>query len=130
MLNIEEAVPRADLHIMTAGVYDLTIEKGATFRKTIYITDSDEVAVDITGYTAQMQIRRTSQSAANFIELTTSNGGITITGAEGKIALYVSDVDTTAITEDRGIYDLEIFNGTDIVKILRGSVSILEESTK
>ncbi len=115
---------------MTAGAYDLIIEKGASFRKTIYLKDSDEVPVNLAGYTARMQIRRTYQSSDFYIELTTSNAGIVITPLEGKIALYISDTDTSAITEDKGSYDLELLDGTHVTKLLRGSVSILEEITK
>lgn len=114
---------------MTAGVYDLTIEKGGTFNKTIYLKDSNEVAVNLVGYTARMQIRRTINSSNYIIELTTGNGGITITGLDGRIDLFISDTDTSAITEDKGSYDLELLDGTGVTKLLRGTVSILEEIT-
>ena len=44
---------------MAAAQYDILIEQGATFSRTFVWKDSSEVAVDLTGYTARMQIRKT-----------------------------------------------------------------------
>jgi hypothetical protein len=115
---------------MTAGVYDLTVEKGSTFSKTIYLKDSNRDPVSLIGYTARLQMRRSIHSSSYFAELTTENGGIAITGSLGKIVLSMSDTDTSALTVDRGTYDLELVNDTGVTKLLRGSISILEETTR
>ena len=41
-----------------AAVYDITIEQGATFRLSLVWKDSSNVPVNLTGYTARMQVRR------------------------------------------------------------------------
>lgn len=114
-----------------AGKIDLTIDKGATYRKTFFWKDSAGVPIDLTGYTARMQIRENYSSNTLIAELTTENGGITITPLEGKIELFLSDTDTTALTQSKGVYDIELLApGGDVIKFLRGYVSILQEVTK
>lgn len=116
---------------MAAGKLDLVIEKGATFQKTLYYKDKTKVAIDLTGYTARMQIRETPQSSTFVAELTTENGGITITGAAGQIDLLLSATATSAISVDSGNYDLELESpGGVVTKLVRGHVSIIEEITK
>lgn len=116
---------------MAAGKLDLIIEKGATFRKTLYYKDKTKVAIDLTGYTARMQIRETPQASTFIAELTTENGGITLTANEGKIELYISDTATAAISVSSGNYDLELITaGADVIKLVRGHVSIIEEITR
>ena len=116
---------------MAAGQLDLTIEKGATFKKVLYWKDSSKNAVDLTGYIARMQIRSSIKASSFLIELTTENGGITITPLEGKIELYISDTNTSALQGNVGVYDMEVIDGSDTVtKFIRGVVSMTEEVTK
>ena len=42
---------------MAAGLYDITIEQGATFQMNLTWKDSTGSPVNITGYTARMQVR-------------------------------------------------------------------------
>lgn len=116
---------------MAAGKLDLVIEKGATFRKTLFYKDSNKDAIDLTGYTARMQIRDTAASTAFLAELTTENGGITITPLLGQLDLFISDTDTSALASDSGVYDCELIDaGGEVIKLVRGTVSIIEEVTR
>jgi hypothetical protein len=45
------------------------------------------VAINLTGYTARMQVRSTLESAEALIELTTANGRIALGGSAGTITL-------------------------------------------
>jgi hypothetical protein len=58
---------------MAAGQYDITCEQGATFARTLQWLDENEVAVDLTGYTARMHVRKTVKATTTLVELTTSN---------------------------------------------------------
>lgn len=108
---------------MPAGKVDLEIDKGATYNKTFYWKDSAGAAIDMTGYTAKMHIKQNISSTTVIAELTTENGGITITPLEGKIELYISDEDTALITQLSGVYDLNLMLSGDLKKFVRGSVS-------
>lgn len=117
---------------MAAGKLDLIIEKGGKFTKHLEYKDKSKQAIDLTGYTARMQVRKNAQSSTTILDLTTENGGITITAVTGEIDLFVSGADTAAIT-DRGsaVYDMELVDGGgEPIKFLRGTVSLIEEITK
>lgn len=115
---------------MSAGKIDLIIEKGATYRKTFIWKQTNETPINLTGYTARAQIRENEYAASFDLELTTENGGIVITPLDGKIELYISDTDTSAVSLNHGVYDLELLVGSDVIKFLRGSVTLIEEITK
>lgn len=110
---------------------NLDIEKGATFDVTLTYKDENEVVINLTGYTARLQIRDT-QDAASFIhEMTTANGGIVLGGVAGTIQLIISDTDTTAFTETTGVYDLELISsGGAVTRLVEGTVTFYEEVTR
>jgi hypothetical protein len=110
----------------------LTIDQGSTFRKKlIWKAGTPAVPVDLTGYTARMQIREKLDATAVLKELTTANGGITLGTTNGEINLYISAVDTTAFTWSAGVYDLEmIAPGGDVKRLIEGSVVVLKEVTR
>jgi hypothetical protein len=72
---------------MLAGTYNITCEQGSTFTRIITVEYPDPndastmLPYDFTGFTGRMQIRRTIESTAVMIELTTANSGIVYTAA-------------------------------------------------
>lgn len=116
---------------MSAGFYDFYIEQGATFNQPLVWKDSAGVAVNVTGYTARMQIRKTVSSSDVILALTTANGRITVGGSNGLITLLVSATDTAALTTFCGVYDLEVISPTGVVtRLLEGQVEISKEVTR
>jgi hypothetical protein len=99
---------------MAATTYDILIEQGATFSQIVTYKESG-VAVNLTGYTARMQVRSHAGIGRSFIELTTANGRIALGGSAGTITLTISATDTAALTAGRGVYDLELVSGSGIV---------------
>ena len=116
---------------MLAGVYNLTIDQGATFGRTITVRDADNALYDFTNHTARIQIRSEIDSADVMIELTTENGRITLGGAAGTILLSIAAADTANLSTD-GVYDLEIINGSTgrVDRLLRGAVKVELEVTR
>jgi hypothetical protein len=115
---------------MAATAYDILIEQGATFSQVITYKDNG-VAVNLTGYTARMQVRATLESASTLVELTTANGRIALGGAAGTITLSISATDTEALTAGRGVYDLELVSGSGIVtRLLQGVATISRNVTR
>ena len=110
--------------------YDLCIPQGATFTKVIRWKQNGAL-VDLTGYTARMQVRATTEAASSLIELTTENGRISLGGTAGTITLNISATDTAALTAGRGVYDLELVapNGT-VFKPVGGVVTIPRNITR
>jgi hypothetical protein len=115
---------------MAATTYDILIEQGATYSQVITYKDNG-VAVNLTGYTARMQVRATLEAATALIELTTANGRIALGGAAGTITLSISATDTEALTSGRGVYDLELVSGSGIVtRLLQGVCTISRNVTR
>lgn len=120
------------VNIMAAAKLTLpVIEKGATYRNTLYWKDSLNVPIDLTGCTAKLQVRDTIDTVIPSLELSTLNGGIIITSLLGKIDLYVTSDITTLLVGTGGVYDLEIYlaNG-DITRLIEGKVSYKAEVTR
>jgi hypothetical protein len=116
---------------MAAGKYDFYIEQGATFNRTIVWKDSSEDPVNLTGYTARMQVRKTVNSDTTILSLTTENGKIALGGALGTITLTLAPADTETLESFCGVYDLELKSGSDFVtRLLEGQVTISREVTR
>jgi hypothetical protein len=116
--------------VMAAGVWNIVIEQGGTFSNTVTWKDGSGVAVNLTGYTARMQIRKNPDSFVTLVEITTENGGITLGGAAGTIALLITAAVTATLPAGPAKYDLELISGSTVTKLLKGDVSILPEVTR
>jgi hypothetical protein len=116
---------------MSAGSYDLYIEQGATLSLPIIWKDSDGNVINITGYTARMQVRQTRPSTTVLLSATTENGKLVIDGSNGKVTISLSATDTSAITWLTGVYDLELISGSGVVtRLIEGSVTVSQEVTR
>ena len=80
-----------------AGIYDITADQGSTFSRRITWLDSAGAPIDLTGYTAKMQVRETVDSTAVILELSTVNSRISLGGAAGTIDLTASATVMTAV---------------------------------
>lgn len=114
---------------MLAGQYDITVEQGSTFNLTLVYKDQRGYVIDLTGYSARMQLRSSVASSAVVLDLTTANGRISIDGAAGKISLLIAAADTAGLS-GTGVYDLELVNGLIVQRVLEGSYTISPEVTR
>jgi hypothetical protein len=115
---------------MTAKIYNITIEQGATFRLNLVWRNPDLTPKDLTGYTARMQVRRRHSDPDILLEFTTENGAIILGGAAGTISIVGLATLTDDVSVKQGVYDLELVNGTDVDRIVEGSVEITPEVTR
>ncbi|MCY1167378.1 hypothetical protein D9M73_73390 [compost metagenome] len=120
---------------MAAGTYDFVDDKafeiGATLERPIVWQDPAGAAIDLTGYTARMQVRQSIAAAEALLELTTENGGIAITPATGTITLTQTATQTAAYTWKRGVYDLEIVSPSGVVtRLIQGDIETSPEVTR
>jgi hypothetical protein len=87
--------------------------------------------VDLTSYTARMQIRSKVDSATILLELTTENGGITIDNVAKTITLTITATATAALSWISGVYSLELVSGSGIVTtLINGNVTVKKEVTR
>lgn len=113
---------------MAAGTLDFVIEQGATFQQVISVAQNN-VAFDLTGYVARMQIRKTVSASTTIADLT-SGSGLTIDGAAGTITVTIAATDTAAMTIERAVYDLEIEKDGVVKRLLQGKITLSYEVTR
>lgn len=118
---------------MSAGIWDITAEQGATFNPTLTYKDSTGVLVNLTGYTAQMQVRSAYEAVdPAALILTTENGGITLGGAAGTIVLLVTAVKMSTLKASSEttppsavyFYDLNLILGAVTTRLLQGKFTV------
>ena len=117
---------------------DICIFQGATFSQTlIWEVGNPPAPVNLTGYSAKLQVRSSHKSKATIIELSTANGRITLGTSgnytTGAINLFISAADTAQLSvceETKAVYDLEMTTGYTVSRILQGNVIIVPEVTK
>jgi hypothetical protein len=116
---------------MPAAQYDFEVEQGATLLKAFVWKDSQGVPVDVTGYTAKMQVRSSALSDTVLLELSTANQRIVLGGPQGLITMVFAPATTTGLAWRRGKYDLELTspNGT-VTRFLAGQLSLVREITR
>jgi hypothetical protein len=115
---------------MTAGIYDITIEQGATFQMSLTWKDSTGSPVNLTGYSARMQVRSSYESEDTLVSLTSTGGDIVLGGALGTIAVTIAATVTGPLVCEEAVYDLELINGTQITRLIQGKATVSREVTR
>ena len=117
---------------MAAAKLKLTIEQGATFRKTLtWKTGTPALPVDLTGCTARMQIRSEISATETLVSLTSEAGNIVLGGVLGTIEIIMTATATAAFTWTEAVYDLEIvFLSGDVTRLVYGAVTVSPEVTR
>lgn len=113
-----------------AGTLHLTIEQGATFNPVLTWKDQNGVLVDLSGYSARMQIRDSVEATGFLHEATTVNGQIVLGGAAGTITFNIDAATTAGFTFETAVYDLELVSGAVVTRLLQGDVVLSLEVTR
>ena len=109
---------------------NIRIDQGATFDRT-FVWKSNNVAKDLTGYIARIQIRETPDAASPLYNKTQADADITITAATGTIEWNISATDTAALDFDRALWALEMEDGSgNVTRLLEGNVRLSKEVVK
>lgn len=115
---------------MTPGKYNIICPQGSTLSQELTYS-INAVNVNLTGYTARMQVREKHTSTAIVFSATTENSGIALGGSAGTITITASAATTAAFTAKDYVYDLEIVSNTGIVtRLIEGKFIVTPEVTK
>lgn len=109
---------------LSAGDWDLVIEQGATFVQTY--TVADDPAFTWAGWSVRGQIRSAPADSPGDLLLDLT-GYLTITGASIRLAIPASVTQT--ITRN-GVWDLEVVQGSTVVRLLKGKAVVSLEVTR
>lgn len=116
--------------------HDIDIDQGQTFEETVLYRDSSGNAVDLTGYTAKMQIRSAFGVGDADVDISTTpndDGSITIDAEAGKLTLLIKAAKTAELeAEYIGVYDLVITAADTITKyrLLEGKATVVPGVTE
>ena len=114
---------------MNPGRYNITVYKGTTFQLSP-VWKVDNLPVDLTGYSAKMQVRQFTDSSV-LVELSTANGRAVISAGLGQIALTLTATETAALAANTYQYDLNLTSPSGYVyKILQGAFVVNDSVTQ
>lgn len=88
--------------------------------------------LNLTGYTARMQIREKLDSTEIIKSLTSDpSGGISIDTSGYKITITISATDTAEFTFSSAVYSLELVSSTGVVnQLMSGTLTLVREVTR
>ena len=113
-----------------ANKLNLNIDQGADFSTTINVTNINGMPIDLTTYTARMQVREKYTSPSAVVNITTENGGITLGGEEGTIDLDINATATSNLVAKEYVYDLELVSSSVVTRLIEGKFIVTPEVTK
>ena len=103
-----------------AALSNIYIDQGSDFTTIISLTDSNGDALNLTGYSALAQIRKTYASTTIAGTFTTS-----LTTDSGQLTLSLTDVITAAMTSGRYVYDVLLTDASgDKTRVLEGQATL------
>lgn len=87
--------------------------------------------VDLTGYTARMQLRASLDSTTTIDEYTTVNGKLLIDTSGFGITILVDALTTAGYSFSSAVYSLEMVSGAGVVtQLTSGTITLVKEVTR
>ena len=115
--------PIPEVAEMSAGRWDLRIEQGSTFMQLFTVSEPADWTWD--GWSARSQIRSAPADDGDLLLNLTPY--LTVLGPAVRLAIPAAQ--TEALTRN-GVWDLEMVNGSTVVRILQGRAVISPEVTR
>lgn len=114
---------------MTPGRLNFTCPQGSTFRRTLTYKIDDN-PVNLTGYSARLQVRETHDSTDYIVFLENGNG-ITLGASAGTIDILIADTITKDFITGDHVYDLEVESSGGITdRLIEGRFNVTPEVTR
>ena len=113
--------------------YDISMFQGASWDLSLtWKTGSPLAPVNLTGWSAAMQVRTEPGSGTVMLELSTGNGRIVLGGAAGTVNLSLGAGVTEDLEAGMYVYDLELYagGGGQVVRLIMGSITVVPEVTR
>lgn len=108
-----------------AQIQNIYIDQGTTFSLSLVVNDQFGDAKDLTGYTAAAQMRK-SYYTSTAIDFTAD---ISLP-EDGEVTISLTAEETSSIKAGRYVYDIEISNEDETLRVLEGIVVVNPEVTK
>lgn len=104
---------------------NIIIDQGTTFSTVITLADENGDAINLTGYSANSQIRKhySSSNSQSF--------SISLGGTLGTVTLSLTSTQTSNLVAGRYVYDVEVVSTSNVVsRIVEGIVTVTPEVTR
>jgi hypothetical protein len=127
---------------MAAGIYNFTIEQGATFTRIFKYKDSEGNPIQLGEASAlRMQIRESidDESPIPGGEFTSASGGFFLSSSVGQpsesavkdqFTLIIPASTSSNFNFDRAVYDIELVDGNTTTRLLQGKIKLSKEVTR
>jgi len=107
-------------------VTNLYIDQGTTYNAIVQVFDDDDNPFNLTGYTANAQIRKNYAASTVSAEFTAN----VLSVSNGTITLSLTPSQTANLKYGRYVYDVEITSNTNILRPIEGIVVVYPQVTR
>lgn len=108
-----------------AGTHPIVTKQGRTFKLSFNIA-TNGVPWNLTGYTASMQVKRSTSSTDVLLNIT--NDDVTMDSI-GNVSVVVSSTRMNLVPSGRWIYDFKLNSGSEDIDLLEGRFIVKPEVT-
>jgi len=116
---------------MATGTYNISARQGTRFRFRFNIA-TNGTGIDLTGYSAAMQVRKTVNSSTTLLNLVSpTNITLNASSVNGDVLVVVSGSSMAALPAGTWVYDFELTDGDGNPEaILEGKFIVKAEVTR
>ena len=109
-----------------AAISNIFIDQGTDFSVTVDVTDANGSPLNLSGYTAASQIRKSYASSSASATFTTS-----ISVSSGQVTMSLTDTQTSGLAAGRYLYDLNITSSASVTsRVVEGQVIVTPGVTR
>jgi len=109
-----------------AIIANLFIDQGADFQITVDVTDVNGAVLNMSGYSASAQIRKTYESS-----VVAATFSCTVLDVNGQVQMSLTDVQTDALSPGRYVYDLVTTDGNGLkTRVVEGQAIVTPGVTR
>jgi hypothetical protein len=113
-------------NLIVAADHNFKVYKGDTFNAVLTFTDENGAAIDLSGSTLLMQIKKRATDSLSEQALTEGDG-LTVSGAGNNIVTISADMDIAA---GRYVYDFQATTGSNVITYLKGAIVVYQDVTR
>ena len=114
-----------------AAIYDFNITQGSQFDVRLTINDENGAALNLSGYNARGYLKHRYSDTGNLLDLspTIVSGSDGLYPVSGLIDVSLLASQTSTLPVVQGVYDVEIYKGAYVDKVIKGVANIHPEVT-
>lgn len=109
----------------------LEIPQGTTWTQVLQWLDPTGNPYDVTGYSAELQMRSSYSDCYAYLTLSTAASTILVNGPSGIFTLTATPTVTTALSPNTYVYDLKVTSpGGTVTRLIEGHICVSAEVTQ